>query len=335
VAGKTIDEQLIKHLTDAHSIEEQALIQMRRAPGLAGDPRLAEAFEPHIPETEAHERRVRERLDALLAEPSTLKDLAGKAGGVGMAWFARLNPDTPGKLTAHAYSYEHMELAAYELLDLIARRAEDGRTAAMARETAAEEAAMAERLEDRFDVAVDVSLRELGRDDLGEQLDKYIVDAHAIEKQALSLLEGGPKIAGDAELARLFEEHLAETREHERRLTERLEARGARPSGAQDAALRVAGFGAGGFFGAQPDTPAKLTGFAFAFEHIECASYELLWRAAERAKDAATAEVAVTILAEERAMGARLRAHFQAAVDATLADTISEEAGAWRGLPAT
>lgn len=326
MAGRTMDEQLIKHLTDAHSIEEQALVQMRRAPGLAGDPALAKVFEAHIGETETHERRVSERLEVLLAEPSKVKDLAGKVGGVAMAWFAKLNPDTPGKLTAHAYSYEHMEFATYELLERVARRARDERTAAMARETAAEEAAMAERLEDCFDVAVDASLREVGAHDLGKQLDKYIADAHAIENQGLSLLEGGPKIAGDAELARLFEEHLAETREHERRLTERLEARGSGPSRAQDAALRASGFGLGGFFGAQPDTPAKLAGFAFAFEHIECASYELLQRVADRAGDTATAEAARSILGEERAMAARLRAHFDAAVDATLADTVSEEA---------
>ena len=36
-----IREQLVKHLTDVHSIEEQALVQMRRAPGLAGAPELA------------------------------------------------------------------------------------------------------------------------------------------------------------------------------------------------------------------------------------------------------------------------------------------------------
>ncbi len=34
-------EQLTKYLTDAHSIEEQALAQMRTAPDLAGDPELA------------------------------------------------------------------------------------------------------------------------------------------------------------------------------------------------------------------------------------------------------------------------------------------------------
>src|SRR5215208_5752820 len=97
----TLEEQLIKHLTDIHSIEVQALQQMRVAPRMAGDPELARAFRHHIAETEAQERRVRERLRAHGADPSRLKDVAGRAGGVGMVLFARAQPDTPGKLVAH------------------------------------------------------------------------------------------------------------------------------------------------------------------------------------------------------------------------------------------
>ena len=327
MAELTIDEQLTKHLTDVHSIEEQALVQLRRAPGIARDPQLARVFEEHLAETEGQERRVRERLEALGAEPSKLKDLAGKAGGVGMVWFARLNPDTPGKLPAHAYSYEHMELAAYEVLERVARRAGDAETLAAAEEIAAQEAAMARRLEECFDNAVEASLAKVEPDDLGKQLDEYIRNAHAIENQSISLGEGGQKIAGDPELERLFEEHLAQTREHERRLSQRLEERGTGPSRLQDAALRAGGFGVGSFFGAQPDTPAKLAGFAFAFEHIEVASYELLWRVAERAGDPQTAELARSILAEERAMAGPLRSRFEPAMAAALEDRVVEEAG--------
>src|SRR4051794_33693865 len=213
-----IQEQLVKHLTDAHSIEEQALIQMRRAPGIAGTPELAELFEKHETETERHEQLVRARLEALGAEPSRVKDAAGKAGGFGMVLFARFNPDTPGKLVSHAFSYEHMELAAYELLTRVAERAGDEETAAMAREIAAEEGAMAERLAAHFDDAVSASLAELSPDDIDEQLNSYLADAHAIEKQAISLLEGGPKVVGDGAVARLFEQHLAETRDQQERV---------------------------------------------------------------------------------------------------------------------
>ncbi|MGH2805019.1 MAG: DUF892 family protein [Thermoleophilaceae bacterium] len=72
----TIEEQLIKHLTDVHSIEEQALQQMRVAPRLAGDPELTRAFRQHLDETREHERLVRGRLEARGADPSRVKDLA-------------------------------------------------------------------------------------------------------------------------------------------------------------------------------------------------------------------------------------------------------------------
>jgi ferritin-like metal-binding protein YciE len=37
----TLDEQLTKYLSDVHSIEEQALQQLRSAPKIAGDEELA------------------------------------------------------------------------------------------------------------------------------------------------------------------------------------------------------------------------------------------------------------------------------------------------------
>lgn len=63
---------------------------------------------------------VRAELERRDAAPATVKDVAGWLGGWGMVLFAKANPDTPGKLAMHAYSYEHMELAAYELLRRIA-----------------------------------------------------------------------------------------------------------------------------------------------------------------------------------------------------------------------
>jgi ferritin-like metal-binding protein YciE len=294
-------EQLVEYLSDAHSIEEQALVQMRRAPGLAGDDRLAAAFDEHLVETERHERLVRRRLEAHGADPSRLKDLAGKAGGWGMLLFAKTQPDTPGKLTAHAYSYEHMELAAYELLCRAAVAAGDDETASMATGIAVEECRMGERLEGLFDLAVEASLRDLAAEDLDEQLNAYLADAHAIEQQALQLLEAGPKLVDDDALASLFEKHLEETRRQARLVSERLEAREGGTSKLKDLVLRAGGLNIGAFFGAQPDTTPKLSGFAYAFEHLEIGAYELLKRVAVRAGDTETVAMAETILAEERA----------------------------------
>jgi ferritin-like metal-binding protein YciE len=316
----TLKEQLIKHLTDVHSIEEQALQQMQVAPRLARDAMLAGAFREHLAETAAHERSVRNRLEALGADPSKVKDLAARAGGVGMVLFARSQPDTPGKLVSHAYSYEHMELAAYELLSIVATRAGDQDTVSVARSIGEQEATMAERLAAGFDRAVEASLREVAPGDVDKQLGKYLSDAHAIEGQALHLLEQGQAIAGDPGLKKAFAEHHEETRAQQAAVHARLEARGERPSRFKNVVLRVGGLNLGAFFGAQPDTPAKLAGFAFAFEHLEIAAYEQLLRVARRADDEETARLAERITGEERAAAAAIRSRFEPAMEAALRD---------------
>jgi ferritin-like metal-binding protein YciE len=317
-AMTSFDEQLNKYLTDAHAIEKQALIQMKAAPKIAGDDAIASVFAEHLTETEGHERLVRARLEARGATPSLLKDTAGAVTGAGFVLFAKFNPDTPGKLVNHAYSYEHMELAAYDLLGRIARRADDPETVELATSIGREERAMAERLAGLFDRAVEASLRDQRSDDLGEQLNSYLSDAHAIEAQAIELLSKGQEIVGQRELAGAMEEHLVQTREQQRLIEQRLEARAASPSKLKDAGLRLGALNWGGFFGAQPDTPAKLAGFAYAFEHLEIGAYELLRRVAQRAGDSETVAAAERILPEEREAAQKLHSLFDAAVDAAL-----------------
>jgi ferritin-like metal-binding protein YciE len=313
-----LQTQLIKYLTDAHSIEHQALIQMKMAPGMAGDPEIAAAFEQHRTETEEHERLVDERLSALGGSPSKLKDVAGMVTGVGFGLFAKLQPDTPGKLITHAFSYEHMELAAYDMLARVADRAGDAETAQVARRIEEQERAMAERVAGLFDRAVEASLREKSPDDLTDQMRKYLEDAHAIEAQSIQLLSKGPDLAGTPDLAGAYEEHLAQSKEHQQLVENRLTSYGARPSRLKDAALRLGALNWGMFFGAQPDTPAKLAAFSYAFEHLEIGAYELLRRVADRAGDALTQAMADTILGEERAAAEKIHHAFDSALDATL-----------------
>ena len=174
---------------------------------------------------------------------------------------------------------------------------------------------MAARIEGLFDRAADASL---DGDEPAAKLPSYLADAHAIEAQAIVLLERARNLEGPAVLAAAYEEHLEETHRHEELLERRLDELGSSPSTIKDAALRLGALNWSVFFAAQPDTPAKLAGFAFAFEHLEIASYELLARVAERAGDAATAELAARIGAEERAAAGRLHELLDTAMDATL-----------------
>jgi ferritin-like metal-binding protein YciE len=292
--------QLVKYLTDVHSIEEQALTQLRRAPDLVEGP-FSEIFQRHLEETESQERRVRARLEAHDASPSKLKDAAGQAGGFGMVLFARFQPDTPTKLALHAFSYEHMEVAAYELLAIAAREAGDPETVTMAEAIADEEREMAGRIAAGFDEAIQQALGEVEPEDLGAQLNSYLSDVHALEGQSKKLLERSRELDLPEPLREALAHHLEETEGHLEEIERRLDERGATPSALKDAALRLGALNWGMFFAAQPDTPPKLAGFAYATEHLEVAAYELLIRVARRAGDQETIALAESILAEERA----------------------------------
>jgi ferritin-like metal-binding protein YciE len=302
--ARDLDDQLTKYLTDAHAMEVQALAQMRSAPDMAGDERLAAAFREHETETERHERLIRERLDARDASPSKLEDLLGKLSGKGFVLFAKSQPDTPGKLAAHAFSYEHLELATYDLLERVASRAGDEETARVAREIRDDEDAMASRIAGLWDAAVAAS--GSGPDDV----DAYLADAHALENQAIELLQ-----RSEPPLDELFAEHLEESREH-RRLIESL---GGEPTRLKDAAMKLGGLNWAGFFKAQPDTPAKLAAFAYAFEHLEIGGYEQL----RRLGDARAAAIADRILPDERRAAEKLYAMFTPALDASLDAVVS------------
>jgi len=299
MAGNDPQAQLVKYLTDVHSIEEQARIQMERAPKMV-EGQLSESFRRHLGETESQEQRVRARLEAHDASPSKLKDVAGKAGAFGMVLFARSQPDTPGKLAMHAFSYEHMEVAAYELLSLAAREAGDEETAAMAEAIADEEREMAARIAAGWDEAVEQALAEVDPDDLDDQVNTYLADVHALEGQSKELLEKSKEMDVPEVLAAALAHHLQETEGHLAKIERLLDDRGATPSAIKDAMLRLGALNWGVFFAAQPDTPAKLAGFAYAVENLEVAAYELLLRVARRAADQETVALAEEILAEEK-----------------------------------
>jgi ferritin-like metal-binding protein YciE len=317
-----LHEQLTKYLTDAHSIEVQALAQLRSAPGLAGDPQLSHMFEEHLAETEGHERTTRELLEARDASPSKVKDAVMGAGGKGFLLFARLNPDTPGKLFAHSVSYEALELASYELLGRVAAQAGEQEVVNAAMRIRDEEGAMIERLESAVDRAWEASQRAHPRDDAHELLPKYLADAHALEEQAIQLLEKAPGMVEDPQLAAIFSDHLAETRDHVELIAARIEAvGGGGPNRLQDAVMRLGALNWGMFFQSHPDTPGKLTAFAYAFEHLEIGGYELLKRHASHVGDAETVAAVETILTQERNAADRIAGAFDLAADASLRAT--------------
>lgn len=313
----TIHEQLTSYLTDAHSIEEQALAQLRSAPDVVGSTKLADALRIHLGETEGHELVIRGLLETRKASPSRLKDTVMKLGGKGFILFARANPDTTGKLLAHALSYEALEEASYSLLQIVALKAGENDVADRAAMIMADEVAMQARLSACFDEAVTAALAEAGTSDLTTQLRSYLADAHAIEMQAITLLEraSGPDSGA---LAEAYRHHLIETRDQAEAVEARLKALGGAPSSLKDAAMRLGATNWAAFFEGHPDTPGKVAAFAYAFEHLEIGGYEQLARVAERAGDEQTVQLAERIIEQERSAAATLKGLFPVAAELAL-----------------
>lgn len=316
---KDLRETLTDYLQDAHALEEQSLQQLERAPDVAGEPTLATTLREHLRETRSHESRIRSLLEARGAKPSRAKDAVMRAGGEGFVLFARSQADTPGKLAAHALSYEALEWAAYDLLERLALEAEEHDVAAVARSIRDEEREMMRRIETLFDQTVDASLRARADEDPRERLVTYLADAHAIEAQAIQLMKSGRKMSEDhPSLAALFDQHLVESKRHQEVLEQRLESLGGSRSVLKDAALRIGGLNWSMFFRTQPETPARFAAFAYAFEHLEIGGYEQLWRVAERAEDDVTVSAVHMIMEEERRAAGKLAEAFEDALRVTV-----------------
>ena len=172
---------------------------------------------------------------------------------------------------------------------------------------------------------MDASLAAVGRDDLDEQLRKYLADAHAIEEQAIELLERGAEARRRDDAREALRGAPRRDPRARRAIEARLEPR-RRPSTLKDATLRLGALNWGAFFQAHPDTPGKLAAFAYAFEHLEIGGYEQLRRVAERAGDDETARGGDQILGAGARGGGEDRGLLRRGPDAAL-----EQAGVEAG----
>ena len=117
-------------------------------------------LEQHKEETRAQQERLRGRLEAHGESGSALKEMAAKAGAAMKGVLDVGRGDKAGKNARDGYATEHLEIAAYQLLERVALRAGDHETAAVARQNRAEEEAMARFIDENWDAVVEQSLRE-------------------------------------------------------------------------------------------------------------------------------------------------------------------------------
>jgi ferritin-like metal-binding protein YciE len=156
-------EKLIDYIEDAHALEQHVKVALDAFISSAPDvPELQDPLRHHREETERHLERLAQRLEAYGKSPSTVKDAGMMFGAAGLGALSKLRRDNAGKVARDGYTAEHLEIAAYELLERVATRAGDEETAEVARLNRADEQAMADKLAASWDLVLDVSLAEEG-----------------------------------------------------------------------------------------------------------------------------------------------------------------------------
>ena len=157
---------------------------------------------------------------------------------------------------------------------------------------------------------------------LQRKLVEYVEYVHALEQNILLQLDSLILNTGDQDLVGIFRRHKEETRRQQQRLRERLRALGGpRPVsvGKDLAAIATAQVkGVGDVL--RSDKAVQNARDAYATEHVEIASYEILERLATRAGDEETAAIARENRAEEEAMAKRITANWDRFLDLTLAE---------------
>jgi ferritin-like metal-binding protein YciE len=160
--AKDLQSQLMAYLKDAHALEMMSLDMTSSGAKTANDPEMTELFEHHHEETQQHEKLIRGRIEAYGESPSTTKDISGRFAAIGKAMASKVPSDTPARLARDAYTHEHLEIAAYELLSRIAQRAGDTETTDVVRRILQQEQQTASKIANSWDHICDLTLREAG-----------------------------------------------------------------------------------------------------------------------------------------------------------------------------
>ena len=160
--SQELTNQLVKHIDEALAMEQNVLRMLDSMISTTDDPEIKQQLREHKLETEKQADRMQRRLEAHGASPSMVREGVGIAQALMKSVLDVARTEKAGRNARDGYATEAMEIAAYQLLERIAERAGDEATAEAARESRAEEEAMARRIEANWDRFAELSLQEAG-----------------------------------------------------------------------------------------------------------------------------------------------------------------------------
>jgi ferritin-like metal-binding protein YciE len=155
-----IQEMLNKHIKDAQAMEQNVKRMLDSMIDTTEDPEVKGELEHHREETERHEQLLSERLEARGESSSSVKEAIGVGGALLKGMGDKARSEKPAQNARDGYVTEHLEIAAYELLERLAKQAGDEGTAEVARRNCADERAMADKIEHNWDKFVLLTLEE-------------------------------------------------------------------------------------------------------------------------------------------------------------------------------
>jgi ferritin-like metal-binding protein YciE len=157
-----LKQQVVKHIDEALAMEQNVSRMLDGMIATTEDPKIRQGLERHKSETETHIERMQQRLEANGGSPSVVREATGVVAALMKSVVDMARTEKAGRNARDGYATEAMEIAAYQLLERIARKAGDEETAEAARLNREDEERMAMEIHENWDTFAELSLKEEG-----------------------------------------------------------------------------------------------------------------------------------------------------------------------------
>lgn len=162
MASQQVTKQLIKRMDEGVAMEKNVLRMLDSMIETTHDTEISRALEQHKQTTRKHIERLEQRLRMHGSSPSRTRQAGAILGARVKSVVDVARRDKAGRNARDGFATEQLEVATYELLERVARKAGDEETAEVAQQNRVEDEAMAKRLADNWDRFAELSLQGNG-----------------------------------------------------------------------------------------------------------------------------------------------------------------------------